>query len=58
MNALALYSAQVVSDLPAQTSRNETLDWVYTACVWHIVGPQMARAYIERPGRSTKKKIV
>lgn len=43
-----LVTAQVVADLPAQTSRNETLDWVYTACVWHIAGRQMARSYIER----------
>ena len=32
----------------AQSSRNDTLYWLYTACVWHVAYPQMAHAYMRR----------
>lgn len=41
-------AAPLFADLPAQSSRNDTLGWVYTSCVWHIAGQQTTKAYVER----------
>ena len=37
---------QVVRSLPAHSSRNETLGWLYNAAVWHLKGPSLARSYL------------
>ena len=44
---LLRHTVQILDNLPAQSSRNETLQWLFTSAVWHLKGPSMARAYLE-----------
>ena len=45
--SLVHHTVQVIQSLPAMSSRNETLGWLYNACVWHLRGRSLANAYLQ-----------
>lgn len=47
LRSLLVYTVQVVGQLGAHSSRNETLRWLYTSTVWYLAGPRTAYAYVK-----------
>jgi hypothetical protein len=47
LHSLVLRVIQILLNFPAHSSRNETLHWLFTATIWYMKGPLVARAYIE-----------
>jgi hypothetical protein len=46
LRSLLSHTARVVQQLPAHSSRNETLSWLYTSVMWHLLGSEMVHNYI------------
>jgi hypothetical protein len=47
LTSLIWHTIHLMQKLPAHTSRSETLQWLFTATVWHLAGFHMAKAYVQ-----------
>lgn len=47
VTSLIWHTINIMQQLQAHTSRSETLQWLFTATVWHLAGFHMARAYVQ-----------
>jgi hypothetical protein len=48
LRSLLERTVQLIRNAPTQSSRDEMLDWLYTAVVWHLRGPYVAHAWPRR----------
>ena len=47
LHSLVIRTIQILQSFSAHSSRNETLQWLFTATIWYMKGTLVAQAYIE-----------